>query len=243
MQYRLDFLMDAAMGVFWTAAAMLPLFVLFEQHRSVGGWTWNRALVVVAYFQILKGILDGGIQPTLAGVVEHIRKGTLDFMLLKPVDAQFMVSTSRFALWQSTDTVGGLMLLGWSLYKVGHRPSILGAGMALLLLAAAVLTLYSLCIVVVSVAVFAVGIDNLSLMLSSIFEFARWPSSVFRGALAFVFTFVIPLTLMTTLPALAVLDALEMKYAIRALAGGFAFAGLARLLWLRALRAYVGAGG
>jgi ABC-2 type transport system permease protein len=29
-------------------------------------------------------------------VMDHIRKGTLDFVLLKPADAQFLVSTARF---------------------------------------------------------------------------------------------------------------------------------------------------
>jgi len=50
-------------------------------------------------------------------VVEHIRKGTLDFLLLKPIDAQFLVSTSRFELWKATESGASL-----------HIAEVLGSG-------------------------------------------------------------------------------------------------------------------
>ncbi len=48
-----------------------------------------------------------------------------------------------------------------------------------------------------------VKVDNLSYLFVSIFDAARWPADVFRGALRAVFTFVVPLALMTTFPARA----------------------------------------
>jgi len=64
--------------------------------RGISGWSAEEALVVTGWFVVLQAILDGAINPGLQAVVEHIRKGTLDFVLLKPADAQFLVSTSRF---------------------------------------------------------------------------------------------------------------------------------------------------
>jgi ABC-type uncharacterized transport system permease subunit len=46
-----------------------------------------------------------------------------------------------------------------------------------------------------------VKVDNLTYLFSSIYDAARWPASVFRGAVAFLLTFVIPLAVMTTYPA------------------------------------------
>jgi ABC-type uncharacterized transport system permease subunit len=105
MQYRLEFFLDGIMSVFWTASALVPLLVLFDARTTVAGWTWPEALLVVAGFTTLKGVLDGAIQPSLGNVVEHVRKGTLDFLLLKPVDAQFMVSTARFEPWRASDAL------------------------------------------------------------------------------------------------------------------------------------------
>jgi ABC-2 type transport system permease protein len=243
MQYRLDFIIDAVMGLFWSASALVPLLVLFSQRKSVAGWTWPEALIVVAWFTLLKGVLDGAIQPALINVVEHIRKGTLDFLLLKPVDAQFMVSTSRFEIWKGTDVVGGLALLVYALRTLGRWPSVFGALTAVMLLAGAVLILYSIWILVVSLAFYVVKVDNLSYLFGSIYDAARWPSSIFRGFLALVFTFVIPLALMTTYPALALLGKLAPARAIAALGGAVVFAWVARVVWTRAIGHYTSAGG
>ena len=176
-------------------------------------------------------------------MVEHIRKGTLDFLLLKPVDAQFMVSTSRFEPWKGTDVLGGLALLGWAIHRLGRTPSAAGVIVAALLLAGAVLILYSIWILVVSIAFFVVKVDNLSHLFSSIYDVGRWPSSVFRGFASFVFTFVIPIAVMTTFPALALLGKLAAWRALAALGGACAFALAARLVWTRAIRHYTSAGG
>ena len=71
--------------------------------------------------------------------------------------------------------------------------------------ACAVAVLYSLWILVVSAAFFVVKVDNLSFLFLSIFDAARWPVSVFNGFWRFLFTVVIPLALMTTFPAEALL--------------------------------------
>lgn len=243
LQYRLDFFVSAVMSLFWMATALVPLLVLFQQRESVAGWTWPEALIVVAWFSILKGVLEGGVEPALERLVEHIRKGTLDFVLLKPADAQFLVSTARFEIWKIGDILGGFLILGWALLELGHLPS-LGAIVATgLLLVGAVVILYSLWILVVSLAFVVVKIDNLSYLFSSIFDAARWPSSVFRGPLSFLFTFVIPLAVMTTYPALAILERLEAERVAFALAGAILFALIARLIWTRAIGRYTSAGG
>jgi ABC-2 type transport system permease protein len=228
MQYRLDFVLDAVMSIFWTASALVPLLVLYGQRTTVAGWIWPEALLVVAWFTLLKGVLDGAIQPALTNVVEHIRKGTLDFLLIKPVDAQFMVSTSRFELYRGSDVFGGLCILGWALHRLGRWPSAWGALLAALLLVGAVVILYSIWILVVSLAFYDAG---------------RWPASIFRGVLAFVFTFVIPIAVMTTFPALAILGRLSAWRAIGAIGGAAAFAFAARRVWLLALGHYTSAGG
>ena len=243
MQYRADFAIQAVMSLFWTASAIVPLIVLFQQRPSVAGWSRDEALVVVAWFTVLKGVLDGAIQPALQNVVDNIRKGTLDFVLLKPADAQFLVSTSRFELWKAVDVLGGLAILVYALRELRHMPSPGAVAATLALLAGAVLILYSIWILVVSLAFFVVRVDNLSYLFASVYDAARWPSSVFRGALAFVFTFVIPLAVMTTYPALAILDRLAPQHAIGALVGAVVFAALARAVWLRAIGHYTSAGG
>ncbi|HEY2748129.1 MAG TPA: ABC-2 family transporter protein, partial [Polyangia bacterium] len=67
---------------------------------------------------------------------------------------------------------------------------------------------------------------------------ARWPSSVFHGVWRILFTFVVPLALMTTYPALALLGRLDSLTALRAFGGAILFVLAARLVWRRAIGHY-----
>ncbi len=242
MQYRLDFLVQGGLALFWTGWGLVPLLVVFGRREGVAGWSFEEALVVIGWFMVMKGVLEGAVNPSLASVVEHIRKGTLDFVLLKPADAQFLVSTQKFAPWRVVDVIGGVTVFAIAFRRLGRWPSpnhVLAAG---LLLACAALILYSLWILVVSAAFFVVKVDNLSYLFVSIFDAARWPADVFRGLLRAVFTFVVPLAIMTTYPARALLGKdFGPSDAAAALAGAVAFAAFARVVWLRSIGRYTSA--
>jgi len=241
MQYRLEFLVQGALSIFWSTWSIVPVLVLFGHRPLLAGWSFEEALVVVGWFLLMKGVLEGAVNPSLASVVEHIRKGTLDFVLLKPADAQFLVSTAKFAPWRIVDVAAGIAVFAVAFHRLGRWPTPGAVAAALLLLACATWTLYSLWILVVSAAFYVVKVDNLSYLFSSIFDAARWPVGVFRGAWRIAFTVVVPLALMTTYPAEALLGRLALSTGVAALLGSVAFAALARLLWLRSLGRYTSA--
>jgi ABC-2 type transport system permease protein len=242
MQYRLDFLVQGGLALFWAGWGLVPLLVVFGQREGIAGWSFEEALVVIGWFMVMKGVLEGAVNPSLASVVEHIRKGTLDFVLLKPADAQFLVSTQKFAPWRVMDALGGIAVFAVAFHRLGRAPAPRDVLAAALLLACAALILYSLWILVVSAAFFVVKIDNLSFLFVSIFDAARWPADVFRGALRAVFTFVVPLAIMTTFPARALLGKdFGPLDAAAALGGAVAFALFARVVWLRSIGHYTSA--
>jgi ABC-2 type transport system permease protein len=241
MQYRVEFLVEGALALFWTGWALVPLLVVFAGRKGVAGWTFEEALVVMGWFTLVKGILEGAVNPSLAAVVEHIRKGTLDFVLLKPADAQFLVSTARFEPWRVVDLAAGVAIFAVAFDRMGRWPGPGEVAASLVLLACATLILYSLWILVVSAAFYVVKIDNLSFLFVSIYDAARWPIDVFRGALRFAFTFVVPLALMTTYPALALLGRIDLLRAGQALLGAIVFAAFARFVWTRSIARYTSA--
>jgi len=241
MQYRADFLVDGALSVLFTATATIPLFVVFGRQAELEGWTFGEALVVTGWFTLLQGVMEGAINPSLSAVVEHIRKGTLDFVLLKPADAQFLVSTARFSPWRATAIVNALVVFAIAFHRLGRPPSLVGIALALVMLVVAVAVLYALWILTVSAAFYVVRVDNLTFLFGSIFDFARWPASVFRGAVAFVFTFVIPLALMTTYPAEAMLGRLEPYKLALSLGAAVVLSAIARRVWLHSIARYTSA--
>jgi len=240
-QYRVNFAIDGVLALLWAAAGLVPLHVAFHGRGPVGGWSYEGALVVMGWFTLLKGVLDGGVHPSLTAVVEQIRQGTLDFVLLKPADAQFLVSTAKFEPWKIADVLAAAAVFTWAFVRIGHPPRPADALLAIILLGCATMVLYSLWIVVVAAAFWVVRLDNLSYLFDAIFDFSRWPVTVFKGAFRVVFTFVIPLAVMTTYPAQALLGTLGARTAVLSIAGSLAFAILARWVWQRAIARYTSA--
>ena len=154
-----------------------------------------------------------------------------------------MVSTARFEPWRASDAWLGLGMFGWAFPALGHGPSARGVFEATVLLLAAVAILYSISTLVISLAFFVVKVDNLIYLFISIYDAARWPASIFRGGLAVVFTFVIPLAVMTTFPALALLGRISATEVVAALVGAATFTAVARLGWRRSIAHYTSAGG
>ncbi len=238
LQYRAEFFVGAFMAAFWLFWNLVPMFVLWGQRPTIAGWSLPEALLVAAWFTFLRALLDGAVQPSLVAVVEHIRKGTLDFVLLKPADAQFLVSTAKFEVLNAVDAIAavGIALVGLS--RLHHVPRAAEVASALALTVAAAALLYALSILVISAAFYVVRLDNLIYLFNSVFDAGRWPASVFRGVWRIVFTFVIPLALMTTYPALALLGRLAPRTAVAALGGAAVFFVAARFVWRRAVGHY-----
>jgi ABC-2 type transport system permease protein len=242
MQYRGDFLVEGLISLFGSATALAPLFIVFQREEMrIEGWGFGEALLVIGWFTLLQGVLEGAISPSLTGVVEHIRKGTLDFVLLKPADAQFLVSTTRFLPWRATNVLAALVIFVYGFHLLGRSPSPVGVLASLVLLGTSVLLLYSLWILTVCAAFYVVKVDNLTYFFTSIFDAARWPAPVFRGTLSFVFTFVIPLAVMTTFPAQAMLGRLPWMSLVWAVVGSVVFAFISRRVWLHAIGHYTSA--
>ena len=241
LQYRADFVLDGFLSLLRSAATVVPLLVVFRDRDAFAGWTFAEALLVMGWFMLLRGIIEGAISPSLTTVVDHIRKGTLDFVLLKPADAQFLVSTSRFELWPVARLVSAGVIFGWAFHLIGRPPSPVGVLLACALLVTSTLVLYSLWILTVSAAFYVVKVDNMIYLFDSIFDAARWPASIFKGVLEVIVTFVIPLAILTTFPAEALLGRLGAAAFWESVAGAVGFGLAARFVWTRSLSRYTSA--
>lgn len=241
LQYRLDFVTEGFVEVFWTITAIVPLVVVFGARGVVAGWSFGEALMVTGFFTLLQAVLEGAINPSMSLVVDQIRKGTFDFVLLKPMDAQFLVSTARVLPWRALNVITALALFGYGFHRLGRWPAVEDVGASIVLLGAAVAILYSLWMVSVSLAFYVVKVDNLTFLFGAIFDAARWPSSIFRGVLHVVFTFVIPLAVMTSYPSEALLGRISAGQLVGALAGAVVSLVISRFVWQRALGRYTSA--
>jgi ABC-2 type transport system permease protein len=241
MTYRADFLLEGALALLSLGLLLLPWIVLFGDRETVAGWDRPSALIVIAYFTGVRAVLEGLISPSLVDLLERIRSGAFDYVLLKPADAQALVSTTRCEPWQIFNLLFAIGLAVYAFVLRGDAPSAGDLALGIALFAAGLVAMYSLWILCAAAGFWVVRLDNLTYLLSAIFDVARWPVQVFPRVWRFVFTFVIPVAVMTTFPAMALLGRLDAAAALATFGGAAALAVVSRLMWRLAIRNYTSA--
>jgi ABC-2 type transport system permease protein len=187
------------MSAFWMVFAILGLQIFFYHRNQIGEWGYYEAMLVVGFFALFNGFIEALLMPNISRVVEQIRLGTFDFVLLKPVNSQFLATLRYLSVWKLADVLLGLGICTFAVTHLKAAPSLAGILLSVLLL--------------LSGAV----IDNITELFMAIYETGRFPVSVYPGWLRGVLTFVIPIAFVTTFPAAAVLSIMEKELVLMSL--------------------------
>src|SRR5262249_51309518 len=200
-EYRANFAANIGSTLFSLGMSILTVVLFFYRSSSLGGWTFDEVLALLGIFNALHGFVELFLQPNMSRLVGHIRQGTLDFVLLKPVDSQFFVSFRHLVLWRFADIALGLGLTGFAVWRVSGMPAGRNIVMFVLLFLASLVFIYALWTGMMVMSFWAVKVDNLAFLFTSLFETSRYPIAVYKGVLRLALLYVLPIGLVTTVPA------------------------------------------
>ena len=143
-EYRINLLIELLATTGNLAGSLFVLSLVYGPGGRLGGWSWEAALVVLGVYTLLDGLATTLLRPNLSTIVAHVRDGTLDFVLLKPIDSQFWLSTRTLSPWGLPEMAAGLALSLWAAWRAGARPDPLNLAAGALMVLCAGLILYSL---------------------------------------------------------------------------------------------------
>jgi ABC-2 type transport system permease protein len=241
LQYRLGFWTEGLLGLLWSVLGIAPLFVAVDHLGAVEGWGRWELVVLTGCFTVMSGLFTALLQPALRESMTHILKGTLDYVLLRPADGLVLCLTCAFRPWHLVEVLGGLLLvlLGLTFGEVEVSPSAVLAGLVTGL--AGLVALYAFGVLVLCASFRALQLQALTYVMEALMDFGRWPAQVFPPLLRALFTFVIPLLVMTSYPAEALLGRLSWGTVAQLVGVSAALLTVARWTWLRAIRGYTSA--
>lgn len=209
LEYRVNFLTNVVMSFFWMAWGILSATIFFQHRATVGDWTYNEVLMVIGLFSLFTGVIEAFFRPNVSNIIEQIRDGTFDFVLIKPVNAQFLASLRLIVVWRLFDIFAGLAIIVYALKQLSLVPTLAQVFTFAAMLALGAVMVYSLWLVMVTLAFWFIKIDNLAELFGVVYDAGRFPISVYRGWLRALLTFVIPIAFITTIPAAVLLGRLE----------------------------------
>ena len=101
LAFRGNFLAKVSVEVLWLGILMAFYETVFGRTSSIATWSKPQYLFFVGCFFAINGLIETLFLENCNEFAELIRTGDLDFLLLKPIDEQFLI-TGRKVDWAST---------------------------------------------------------------------------------------------------------------------------------------------
>ena len=241
LQYRVNFFVQLFQSLIQVGTGLAVLALVYSHTNELNGWSEAELLTVLGIQILLGGIIRAGVQPNMQRLMEDVQEGTLDYALTKPEDAQVLVSVRRFRIWQLTDVVSGVILLGVGLGGLERSVGVVDAlafGAALLIGASMI---YCFWLAITTVAFWVVRMDHVLELFEGVYQTGRWPVGVYPGWLRYTVTFLVPVAFAVTVPAEAVTSRLELGTLLLSVGFGLLLFVFTRWFWRFGLRHYSGA--
>ena len=241
LAYRTNFLVQIVQSLLELGTALAGLAIIFAHTRALGHWQPAELLVLLGVYFLVGGAINVMLQPSMQHLMEDIQLGTLDFTLIKPEDAQVLVSISRVSIWELADMILGLIVLSVALPHLGTA---IGLGQIIAFVVSLVaggIILYSFWLMLATCAFWFVRVESMLAIFQNMYQGGRWPISIYPSWLRWLLTVLIPVGLVTTIPTEALMGRLSWEMVVGMGGLGAGMLVVSRMFWRVGVRYYTGA--
>lgn len=241
LEYRANFWIQLLEAVLSLIVALGGLAVVFTHTAALDQWLPAQLVVLVGIHLLLDGVISFVISPSLGKFTGDVRSGSFDFVLLKPVDAQFVASVQKIELWKLVNIVLGAGVIAVGLLELGSSVGWRAVVLFGALLLVGTLIIYSFWLILATTSFWIVRAENIFEVFNALFVAGRWPVTIYPGWLRMLLTFVVPVAFAVTVPAQGLIGSLRTGDLLLALGVAAGLLVVARWFWRYGVRNYAGA--
>lgn len=238
MQFRSNFVIRLFTEVLWLGMQFIYVEVLYSLTQSIGGWNVWEMVILLGTNHIINQLFEAFFFDNCTRLVDQIRLGDLDFILVKPINSQFMVSLRYTDYASITNSLAGFAMIGFALHKLGTAITALDVLLFLLLVLNGIFILYAM-MFSLSILTFWIGrASNLFELYYQLTQFTRYPGEIYRFGLRIVLLTAIPMLVVSNFPAKVLVGGLLNDHLLYACAIGLSFLLGTGWLWNLGLKRY-----
>lgn len=242
MSFKGNFILWIVVELLWFGLQLSFVSVVFSQTASIGTWTAWQVVLLTGASNFIQQIYQAFFLVNCTNLSELVRTGKMDFLLLLPVNTRFVVSTRQVDISSFANAAFAACVMVFAAHKLHLHPSVLEllgfAGLCVV----GLLLHYSLMFMLASVSFWTVRAQGIVWGYYNLFNIARMPDDAFRGVFKGVFTFALPVLLVSNVPVRVLSNRLESPSTGFLLLGlGLAWAAISHWFWKLSLRHYTSA--
>lgn len=242
LAFRGNFLVKISVEVLWLFILVAFYRTVFARTSTVADWSEDQYFFFVGCFFALNGLLEALFLDNFNEFAELVRTGDLDFLLLRPIDEQFLISLRRLDWGTAPNVLMGAAVMGISLWNMGWTFDPMRVSIFLVTFLCGLCIAYSFMLLLTSLSVWMVRNQSLMEMWWLFTSLARYPKEIFVNTWAEdvgrFFTYALPILLVVNIPASAMVRVIEPKMVIFTLVATVVMAWASRRFFHRALRSY-----
>ncbi|MBO8230207.1 ABC transporter permease [Prochlorococcus marinus str. MU1404] len=238
LEYKTNILIDLITAILSLIGSIFLLSIFFQNTGNIGGWEFKQALIIQGIYTILNGITNTWFNPNLAEIVKHVREGTLDFVLLKPIDSQFFISLKKINPSGFLEIMLGFCLLMYCVKINQINVNLIFLALCLITIICSICILYSLWFFISTTTIWFVKTWNATEVLRSFLYIGRFPLNSFSFSIRIFFSVFIPIAFITTIPSEVFLGLYQLWSIFLEIIITFVFLFCSRKFWLFALKFY-----
>ncbi len=209
--YRSNFFIGLFSSILNLITGILGIMILFGQIESIHGWSLNATLALLGVYLIitaLRGLFIGPGLDALAGMDGEIWAGKFDFVLLRPVNTQALVSLRKWRLYSLFDLLLGLGVFVIAVINLHTTMTVWQVLSFIIALLSGVTILYAILLIFSALVFWSPGI-LFTWIFDGLFQMARYPMGMYPGWLRMVLTWIVPVGMITTVPVEALTGTLN----------------------------------
>lgn len=225
----------------WVAAYFTLIEVIFYHTNTLAGWSKGQVMIIMSVYYYIQNISDIFFKDVLEDFGDVVRRGELDHLITKPTSVRLLAffRGMRFDHLASLLATTAMMIYGT--YQLTEPITFINvlAGMGLFLFS---LLLYFSILSIISTIVFWVEKnETFSVLIFNVSQVSRYPRQIFTGVFGTVLTFGLPVALLASVPAEAVLGHGSMQPVLILMATSIIFFIISTVVWSYGLRQYTSA--
>lgn len=238
LMYPSNFWFTFALTAFESLATLFALLIAFNHVTSIAGWSYHDMLVLIGVFMLSQSLAWILFKAGVHDLDTIIQKGELDGYLTKPIDAQFLVTIHRMDIVDAGRSFVGIWLIIVGMIHSSTENIFLHVPLFIILILLGQVVLYSIMLAVKIISFKSIQGWATNAISWRFHELAHYPTDIYRGFVKMLYTFIVPLIFIVTVPAKALLGKIELEFIIGACVAAGVSLLIVRLLWNRALKTY-----
>jgi len=214
LAFRTNFLVKIVVEVLWLGILLVFYDTVFQQTSVVATWSAGEYLFFVGCYFALGGVLETLFLENCNEFADLVRSGDLDFILVKPIDEQFLLSCRKLDWSTTANIIMGVGVMIYGLRETAWQFDALPVLLFLAMFSCGVLLSYGFLLMLTSASIWFMRNQSLYEMWWLFTTLMRYPREIFRHwaePVGWFFYFVVPIMLVTNVPARTMVKTLEPR--------------------------------